>query len=273
MLKGMYMEYCNTKEERRPKKPKSKKSRFERRKGPRYTTNGTSLSFSRPNIQISRTANRAEVNDMINYNEEDRTVTEVSYRKTFAPNIISRSPDGPNKGKTHIPSAGKSRRKIPRRTVYLENIYDWLYLGNLAAAECLGMQLSADYIINICDIDIPNARYGSKVINLYLTDNSRQDYQSFKRVMLQAKSILDLAVQEEKKVLVSCKAGINRSVSAIIVFSLLTGLYSDIDEVVEYIEQEKFKIYGNKWDTLTNQRFRDYIRQILVDETPIKEIV
>lgn len=258
----------STKEERRPKKPKSGRSRWERKRGPNFSTNSLSLSYARPSINVMRTANKAEIVDMINYNEEDRVVTEINYRRTFAPSIVSRDPIGPNAGKTHQSNlVTESQYKHPAYHVTLPDIYKHLVLGNIDYANRETSYRLYDVIINLSGITLRRntKREGASIHNLVLNDNAKQPYHLFKNVMMRAVKLIEDAVTQNKTLLVSCKAGSNRSVSAIVAYATLRAGWKEVHNVTSYIEKQKKNETSPYWDTLTNQYFRAQLHQMIID--------
>jgi protein-tyrosine phosphatase len=217
-----------------------------------------------------RTANKAETVDIIQHNAIDRTVTEVAYRKTFAPNMVSLDPDGPNKGKTHDPDVKEKLTPAYKHPVYsvaLPKIYRFLVLANYDYVNRQPTYENFNYIVNLSHHKMRrNTRLeDGQVHNLHMSDDAKQPYHFFKQRMIEVANLIEEAEAGGKNIVVNCLAGCNRSVAAIVAYAVVKKGWK-IHHATEYIEQEKVKTYGGRcWDTLTNGKFRQQLRQMEID--------
>lgn len=149
----------------------------------------------------------------------------------------------------------------PGYFVELPKIYKKLTLGNF---EFASSKINDDtIIINLCEKKIHNNNTNNRnkfIYNFRLDDSYGQTYNYFKSVMLKCIQVMKLAESNNYPVIINCAAGVNRSCSAIVAYAMSNGL--SVNETINYIKSKKKNKYGNKWPTLTNMQFVEYLHQM-----------
>lgn len=139
----------------------------------------------------------------------------------------------------------------------LPKIYNYLTLSNFNFSH---RNIDKNVvIINLSGIPL-KSNNNKFIYNFLLEDSDYVSYLYFREIMLKCCSILKMAEQKKYRVIVNCMAGVNRSVSVIVAYSITKGY--NIDNVIQYIKNEKKNKYNNQWPTLTNKTFILYLFQL-----------
>ena len=113
-------------------------------------------------------------------------------------------------------------------------------------------------IINLCEQPLHSGK-NRLIYNFKLDDSENISYEYFKNIMLNCCNLLKIAETNNLPVIVNCAAGINRSCSVIVAYSFLMRRFP-VHQAIEYIKHMKVQKYGNKWPTLTNYKFVEYLQ-------------
>lgn len=248
---------------KRIKKPKthSGRSKWTHTRG--FHNNGCIPSGSNNLPNKRRIHNRNEIRDIIQHKATDFRVVNQIYKKTACPRFES-----PYTAKMNyqIPSNKKKTKKpkVPR-VIHLPEIYKKLYLSNYGfvdAGDHLKDEYAFEYVVNMSGDYVQNSKR-CMVINVNINDNKNISYHYFKKEILNIVRLIKEASEDRHAILVCCKAGTNRSVSAILAYAMLEKNMSYYD-AIRYIVNKKKKSYCY-WDSMTNMKFYHYLQQIKID--------
>lgn len=243
----------------RSKKPKSTGCR-----GIKHRKTNCLTTVSAPSLE--RLYKKLDCKDVVQYSAVDRRVTEKTHEKTFAPNLISRRPPGPNMMQSRKPgTAPRTRCRSYPKSVSLPKIHSGLIMSNLDWVDGSWVFDQMKHVVNVSSFRLrKDKKRRCQVHNLPMDDTAQQPYQHFKRIVLTAVDILRDAADRREPVVVSCNAGVNRSAAVVVAYAVLE-LGWPVHKAIQYIENQKRADYGRYWDTLTNTLFATYIRQIRLD--------
>lgn len=143
-------------------------------------------------------------------------------------------------------------------SVTLPEIYE-----NLTLSDYVFSSQNAEkkvIIVNLSEkmLESKNNKY---IYNFRIDDSENVPYYYFKNVMLQCAHFIDHAQKNNRAIIVNCTAGINRSCSAIVAYSLLSKKFS-VNTTMNYIKSSKSGKYGDVWPTLTNPKFVEYLKRM-----------
>ena len=142
--------------------------------------------------------------------------------------------------------------------VNLPQVYEKLILSDFEFSK--NNKDKDTIIINLC-MDKLESEHNNFIYNFNLLDSEEVPYHNFKDIISQCVQLIYIAEQKNYPIIVNCAAGINRSCSVIVAYSISKGL--GIDDTIEYIKHEKRKKYRReRWSTLTNQIFVNHLRRI-----------
>lgn len=144
-------------------------------------------------------------------------------------------------------------------SVNLPIIYQKLILSNFEYAKA--NVNNPVMIINLCEQPLQSNSNNSLIYNFKLDDSDSIPYHYFKGIMVQCAHLIKMAVDNKYPVIVNCAAGINRSSSAVVAYSILARKLK-VDDAIGYIKHMKAQKYGNRWPTLTNYKFVEYLKRM-----------
>lgn len=142
--------------------------------------------------------------------------------------------------------------------VELPLIYQKLILSNFEYAKA--NINNPVMIINLCEQPL-KSNNNNLIYDFRLDDSDNIPYHYFKGIMVQCAHLVKMAEDNDYPVIVNCAAGINRSSSAVVTYSLLAKKLN-VDNSIGYIKYMKSQKYGNRWPTLTNYKFVEYLKRM-----------
>lgn len=142
--------------------------------------------------------------------------------------------------------------------VLLPHIYKKLILSNFTYSS--NNKDTKTIIINLCSEPL-KSNVNKHIYNFVLDDSEHVSYEYFRKIMIDCCQLLQIAEKNNSPIIVNCYAGVNRSVSVIVFYSLLIKKYK-VNQTINYIKKMKMVKYGSTWPTLTNNKFIDYLLKI-----------
>ena len=96
-----------------------------------------------------------------------------------------------------------------------------------------------------------------KCLIVKLLDNNKIDYNKFHKIMEKIYNIIQQNILN-KRIVVFCNKGVNRSVTAVIAYCIISQ-DMPFDKTLKYIEQIKKTKGYSLWDSLTNNKFKSLL--------------
>jgi hypothetical protein len=222
----------------------------------RKVGNALSPSYSRPGLHNSRRIfDKAQIQDQIRHDTVDFLPEGSMYRKTACPKFIPFRKKKRN-NQNHSYKLKQKKKSIPM-IVGLPMIYEHLYISNLDYVLSNDIRdTGINYIINLSNHIISS---DIEQVFISFSDDHNISHKHFSFVIDKVVRHIQYAVDNHKHILVHCNAGVNRSVSAIIAYALVTHQES-VDRWVQYIESRKCNAGYPYWDTLTNIRMSNLLQ-------------
>jgi len=233
--------------------------------------NSTSSSHSRPSGSVICRTRLDE--KIINIDtEQHHTVdnhtleTPYIYRKTSIQTIVSyESNQGQSQQKMNMQLTSKpvpSHKHIDcAKMTPLPEINDNLFIGNYLSTMD-DNQLKNRKISVIINVSGTPLLYSSnkqmKIYSLDYKDTRQLSYRELKHILDRVIEIMDL--NENKKILIVCNKGVNRSVSLAIGYAILKKNMT-FDQAYEYIDTQKNKRYEH-FHSLTNPKIKNLLKAL-----------
>lgn len=144
--------------------------------------------------------------------------------------------------------------------IQLSKINTNLHLCNIeymSQADNVVEIVDFEIVINISDSQIQKSSENQTIHDINLVDNKRIDYNKFHKIMEKIHNIIKQNISN-KKIVVVCNNGVNRSVTAVIAYCIISQTMT-FDNTLKYIEKIKKRKYPDAWESLTNEKFKSLL--------------
>ncbi len=163
----------------------------------------------------------------------------------------------------------KRKVSIPKM-IHVAKIQQHLYIGNVESLDLIDSipQSKIDTIVNLSQKEL---KFGKKyvVYGFKFRNWKTISFETFCNIIDKISDIIDDKINH-RGVLIVCDHGINYSVAATVGFAITRHGWT-YEDVVEYIDKRKLAKY-DKWNNLTLNRLKNYLRSLKSQSTATEEI-